>query len=76
MKRNNEDKRRAVPAQLDDSEWAKWSDREIGRQCRVAHTFVSALRRPEIAEKQQARRPLVECHSTPACGQVECDSTS
>jgi len=37
----NDDKRMAVSRMLSDEEWAKWSDREIARKCRVSlpHKF-------------------------------------
>jgi hypothetical protein len=38
------DKRRAVGKLLGDQEWAKWSDREIARQCCVSHGFVAQER--------------------------------
>lgn len=38
------DKRKVVSDMLSDSEWAKWSDREIGRLCHVSHTMVSKIR--------------------------------
>lgn len=43
-RRSNEDKRRAVLKLLQDEEWAQWSDREIARQCAVAHPTVAKLR--------------------------------
>lgn len=76
VQRTNEDKRRAVRVLLDDAEWAKWSDRQIAQACGVTHPFVSALRRPEVAEQQKQARnksaaKKVESDSTQACGQVE-----
>lgn len=44
LRRSGADKRQAVNRMLSDSEWAQWSDREIGRQCGVSHTFVSSVR--------------------------------
>lgn len=44
LRRTNEDKRRAVLTLLNDAEWSKWSDREIGRACRVHHETVGKLR--------------------------------
>lgn len=44
FRRTNEDKRRAVETLLRDAEWVKWSDREIGRQCRVSDWLVRSLR--------------------------------
>lgn len=42
--RTTEDKRRAVETLLKDPEWSRWTDREIARQCRVSHPFVSTQR--------------------------------
>lgn len=49
--RSNEDKRRAVDMLLDDEEWSTWTDREIARQCRVSHTFVSKRRESRLNER-------------------------
>lgn len=43
--RSRADKRRAVTVLLNDPEWSKWSDREIARQCKVTHPFVSNQRK-------------------------------
>ena len=45
LRRTNADKRRAVETLLTDSEWQKWSDREIGRRCFVDNSFVSDMRK-------------------------------
>lgn len=47
-RRTNGDKERAVKKLLNDPQWAKWSDREIARQCKVSTPFVSKLRREFI----------------------------
>lgn len=44
-RRSNDDKRRAVSRLLHDDEWSKWSDNEIGRQCCVAQSFVTKIRK-------------------------------
>ncbi len=45
LRRSNADKRKAVTTLLEDhEEWAKWSDREIGRHVGVSHNLVSNLR--------------------------------
>lgn len=44
LRRTNADKRKAVMLMLNDEEWAKWSDREIAKQCNVSHTFVAKMR--------------------------------
>lgn len=40
-----EDRRNAVQVLLQDPEWSKWSDREIGRRCGVDGKTVAAVRR-------------------------------
>jgi hypothetical protein len=52
MRRTNEDKRRAVLTLLNDPEWAKWSDREIARQCRVHQDMVGKLRPVSVGNRQ------------------------
>lgn len=49
-RRTNADKRRAVLALLKDSEWKKWSDREIARRCKVTQPFVSETRKSLITD--------------------------
>lgn len=44
LPRTNADKRRAVLRLLADPEWAKWSDREIAKACRVSHEMVRQQR--------------------------------
>lgn len=68
LRRTNEDKRRAVETLLGDEEWAKWSDRELSKACGVSVPFVGAIRRPEVAAKQQENR------SKSAARRVESDS--
>lgn len=50
MQMTKEDKRHIVLEMLNDFEWNKWSDREIGRACHVSHTFVSRLRGDEAPQ--------------------------
>jgi hypothetical protein len=45
LRRSNGDKRKAIMALLSDKEWARWSDREIARQCQVSKAMVHVLRR-------------------------------
>lgn len=73
LKRTNADKRKAVETLLQDAEWATWSDRKIAEVCGVGHPFVAAIRKPEVAAKQQENRVAsavkkarVESDSTPA----------
>jgi hypothetical protein len=44
LPRSNADKRRAVTKLLNDEEWGKWSDRDIGRRCNVTHDLVGKVR--------------------------------
>lgn len=73
LKRTNADKRKSVETLLKDAEWATWSDRKIAEVCGVGHPFVAAIRKPEVAAKQQENRVAsatkkarVESDSTPA----------
>ena len=54
---SNRDKRRIVGLMLDDEEWAKLSDREIGRRCGVSQPFVGKLR-AEWADNGYHPKPL------------------
>jgi hypothetical protein len=56
LRRTNEDKRRSVDILLADAEWSSWSDREIAKKCCVSVSFVGAIRRPAVAEKQKENR--------------------
>ncbi|MEY3218735.1 MAG: hypothetical protein RIT27_92 [Pseudomonadota bacterium] len=44
IRRTNDDKNRAVETMIRDSEWQKWSDREIAKICKVSNTFVAKCR--------------------------------
>jgi hypothetical protein len=44
LKRTNADKRKSVMTLLEDTEWSRWSDREIARQCGVGNKFVGDVR--------------------------------
>jgi hypothetical protein len=54
LPRTNDDKRSAVLMLLEDTEWAKWSDREIARRCAVADTTVGRVRKIATAAKPQS----------------------
>ncbi len=56
LRRTNADKRKAVEDLLADSEWSKWSDRQIAKVACVSVPFVGAMRRPEVKEKQKNQR--------------------
>jgi hypothetical protein len=45
LQRTRADKRRAVEAALNDPEWAKLSDRDLAKLCKVTHPFVGQVRR-------------------------------
>jgi hypothetical protein len=45
LQRTRADKRRAVEAALKDPEWAKLSDRDLAKLCKVTHPFVGQVRR-------------------------------
>jgi uncharacterized ParB-like nuclease family protein len=55
LRRTTADKRRAVETMLHDPEWAKWSDREIGKACAVDGKTVGAIRRELTAEFRSER---------------------
>lgn len=56
LRRTNADKRKAVETLANDAEWSQLSDREIAKRCGVSVTFVSSVRRPEVAEKRAETR--------------------
>jgi hypothetical protein len=65
MRRTNEDKRRVVKRLLEDVEWAKWSDREIAKRCRVGPDMVGDLRR-SLSENDSEPRTYTTKHGTEA----------
>jgi hypothetical protein len=72
LRRTNADKRKAVETLLKDAEWATWSDRKIAEVCGVGHPFVAAIRKPEVAVKQQENRAASAAKKKQ---EVESDST-
>lgn len=50
---NREDKVNKVKIALQDPLLADWSDAEIAKECEVSKSFVGAIRRPEVREKQK-----------------------
>lgn len=69
LRRKPEDKRRAVNIFLADDEWCSWSDRQIGRQCKVSHTFVAKLRAKvtgNVASELPIHRRYITKNGTPA----------
>jgi hypothetical protein len=59
LKRSNGDKRNAVLIALNDLEWSLLTNREIGKLCRVSHTFVNAIKEKLEADKpkQKEKKP-------------------
>lgn len=55
LKRTNADKRKAVLIALDDIEWSLLTNREIGKKCRVSHTFVNAIKEKLEADKKESK---------------------
>jgi uncharacterized ParB-like nuclease family protein len=55
LRRSNEDKRKAVQTLLDDSQWSRWSNREIARQCNVSEGLVRSMREELSAHGAQMR---------------------
>jgi hypothetical protein len=65
LRRNNEDKRRAVELALADEEWGKWSDSEVGRLCAVSHPFVASVRASlETVSSEAAPAPAERTYTT------------
>ena len=56
LPRSNDDKRKSVETALSYERHANKSDREIAKLCKVSVSFVGAVRRPEVKEKQQKNR--------------------
>ena len=44
LRPTNADKRRSVLVLLNDTEWMKWSDRDIAKHCKVGNVLVSKIR--------------------------------
>jgi hypothetical protein len=64
LRRSRNDKRKAVMALLSDREWARWSDREISRQCAVSKTLVHVLRRQIEGPSPDPERRRLAPHGT------------
>jgi hypothetical protein len=56
LKRTNGDKRNAVLIALNDMEWSLLTNREIGKLCRVSHTFVNAIKERLELEKTEPKK--------------------
>jgi hypothetical protein len=57
LQRSHADKRKAVTTLLSDQEWARWSDREIGRLAGVSHTTVATIREELSGKNGQIAQP-------------------
>jgi hypothetical protein len=57
LRRSRSDKIKAVTTVLCSERWSGWSDREIGRQCRVSHGFVAAVRRDHLETRPDGGPP-------------------
>jgi hypothetical protein len=55
LKRTNGDKRNAVLIALNDMEWSLLTNREIGKLCRVSHTFVNTIKEKLELEKKETK---------------------
>jgi hypothetical protein len=67
LRRTAADKRRAIVAMLRDPQWAKWSDREIGKRCAVDHKTVAKVRAELTGEfPTDGARTYVTKHGTVA----------
>lgn len=62
LRRNNEDKRKAVMTILDDVEWAGWSDITIANKCQVTSAFVGRVRK--TLNLESTSRKYVNKHGT------------
>ncbi|HWX31991.1 MAG TPA: hypothetical protein VNZ53_31730 [Steroidobacteraceae bacterium] len=65
LRRTAADKRRAIVAMLRDPEWAKWSDREIGKRCAVDGKTVAKVR-AELTADVRSDRTYTTKHGTVA----------
>lgn len=67
LRRNNEDKRKAVMTILDDVEWVEWSDVVIAKNCQVSSAFVGRVRKViklELGNLETKQRKYVNKHGT------------
>lgn len=71
--RTNADKRKAVMTLLDDEEWSKWSDREMGRRVGVSNHLVAELRPPVVTgnSPSEHERTFTTKHGTVANADVQ-----
>jgi ParB-like chromosome segregation protein Spo0J len=60
LPRSNVDKRQAAETLLKDSEWCRWSNREIAKKCRVSESLVRKIREELSAHETQTEEPSGE----------------
>lgn len=65
LRRTSADKRRSVVSLLSDPEWARWSDRQIGKACSVDHKTVAKIR-SEMTGEIPTERTFTTRHGTVA----------
>lgn len=74
LRRSNADKHKSVEFMLNDSEWTKWSDNSIAKQCAVTQPFVSKIRSSlitVISEDENQARTFTTKHGTQAVMNTE-----
>lgn len=74
LPRTNEDKRKSVETALSYERHANKSDREIAKLCDVSHTFVAAVRNPEV-KKQQTKNKIKSAENLSIEDESGVDST-
>lgn len=63
LRRTTADKRRAIVAMLKDPQWARWSDRKIGKRCAVDHKTVHKVR-ADLTDQVTTDRTYKTKHGT------------
>lgn len=66
LRRTNADKRKAVETLLNDTEWSKWSSRDIAKTCGVSHDFVSRIKTSLSSDDSDVAVTFTTKHGTPA----------
>ena len=65
LRLSNVDKRRSVMVLINDSEWTKWSDRQIAIHCKVSNVLVSKIRGELLGGVKKENRVLTVNTLTP-----------
>lgn len=71
---SKEDKEKSVKDALSKERHANKSDREIAKLCKVSHTFVASIRRPEV-KKQQTKNKIKSAENLSVEDESGVDST-